>query len=54
MLVDALQTLFHMNRLRLGPFALLPSKYGDPDSRVGRHRVMELFEKATENRRYKN
>ena len=40
-----------MNRLARVPFAPLPSKFGDPSSRVGKPRVMELFEKVTENRR---
>ena len=42
-----------MNRIKSGSFALLPSKFVDADSGIGRHRVIcvELFEKATENRR---
>jgi len=40
-----------LNRLARVPFAPLPSNFGDPDSRVEKPRVKELFEKATENRR---
>ena len=44
-LVDAVfkpdATLSSLSRVLL---ALLPSKFADADSRIGRHRVMELFE----------
>jgi len=40
-----------MNRLAKLSFAKLPPKFGAIDSRMGRDRVISLFEKVTENRR---